>query len=285
MIKIYESESKYLRKLREAEQDGVERDIGDPDDISVNPDVEEAFNELIQRLQGVNYDGLNNALNKICDDPKLYALLSAGFGDGKLADVKWSKSETAIPVRALLPSQREIGLENSFTYPLQSNCSNYFNGVVTIKSSIVTLNKTFIIDGHHRWSQVYAVNPDAKISAINFSYNVKSPMQVLRDAQGAIAVANKDVPSSSASSTNLYSTDENGIRKFIESNIQDVCVKGIQKQIPELKSEEEVVEYFVENAMEIKKNNKPFQDAPSRKEMPQTDPKSIDVMSKGVTDI
>jgi len=287
MLKIYEEKTPYSRML-EADEVNDKNVQGDENDVNLSGDVEKDFNNLIKQLRGENYDELDDALKEICNDPKLYALLSAGFGSGDLAQVKMSSSKTSIPVRALLPSQNEIGLENSLDYPLTAgNVDNYFSNPVTIKAPIVTFNKTWIIDGHHRWSQLLIANPEADITAINFNYNKISPLQCLRDTQGAIAVATKDVPSAKVSSHNLYAVSEKELREYIEDKITDKSVEGFIKNT-NCKSKEEVIDYLVANGMELKKNNKPNSEAPDRKDMPQTGDypsKALDVMAKGVTNI
>ena len=288
MLKIYEEKTPYSRILEADKETNNDNIQGDPDDVNLSGDIEKDFNQLIKQLRGENYDELDDALKKICSDPKLYALLSAGFGSGDLAQVKMSSDKTTVPVRYLQPSQSEIGLEDSLNYPLTAgNVDNYFSDPVTIKAPIVTFNKTWIIDGHHRWSQLFIANPEADITAINFNYNKISPLQCLRDTQGAIAVATKDVPSSGRSSTDLYKVSEKQLRDFIEKNITDESVKGFIKNT-NCESKEEVIDYLVANGMDLKKNNKPHPEAPDRKNMPQTGDypsKALDVMSQGVTNI
>ena len=284
MIRVYEEKTPYSRML---EADDVNNDNvqGDVDDVNLSGDIEKDFKQLIKQLRGENYEELGDALEQVCSDPKLYALLSAGFGSGDLAEVKMSSGTTSVPVRSLRPSQSEIGLEDSLKYVLKGGSNaTYFNNPVKIVAPVVTFNKTWIIDGHHRWSQTLIANPEANIAAINFNYNKISPLQCLRNTQGAIAVATKDIPSSSASSTNLYAVSESQLRKFIEDNITDLAVEELI-DLTDCESKDEVIEYLVANGMELKKNNKPRQDAPDRSDMPQTTDKALDVMSKGVTNI
>lgn len=254
------------------------------DEESVSEDPEEAFGDLVDSLQSLSLGDLGDTLDDICDDPKLYALLCEGFGDGDLASVKMSAGEVAIPVQRLIPLQREIGLDNSLKFPLQSDCSLYFNSPVTIVAPIVTYNGMFIVDGHHRWSQLYMVNPDATISAINFSYGDQNPLRILRNFQGAIAVAEGEVPSQVVGLADVYSMSEDQIRSYVEQNITDQCVEGICNYVG-LTREDEVVEYIVANAMELKQYAIPYGDAPERKDMPQTTDEAIDVAEQGQTNI
>ena len=255
---------------------------GNSDDVS--PEVEKAFNQLVDKLQDESFEDLGDALDDIVNDPKLYALLSEGFGDGALADVKMSSNAEAIPVTKLLPCQSEIGLDNSLSYPLKQDCSKLFQGTVQIVAPIVTYETMFVIDGHHRWSQLYMMNPNAKISAINFNYEVDSPWVALRNFQGAIAVANKDVPKQYSKVNNVFDMSESEIADYVDKNIQDVCWKSLVK-VGVCEDRDSAIDYIVDNVMRLKKKNYPFPGAPDREFMPQTDEKAIKIAQEGQTNI
>ena len=277
-MRIYSAEEENVK-----EEDTKEEDNNDSGEVS--PEVEEAFDKLVKELQDTAFEDLGDALDDIVNDPKLYALLSEGFGDGALADVKMSSSPESIPVRKLLPCQSEIGLDNSLSYPLKQDCSNLFEGTVQIVAPIITYEGLFVIDGHHRWSQLYMMNPDAEISAINFEYSKqKSPWRALRNFQGAIAVANKDVPKQYSKVNNVFDMSEDEIANYVEKNIQDACWKSLVK-VGVCEDKESAIDYIVNNVMELKKDNYPFPNAPDREYMPQTDEKSIEVAQEGQTNI
>ena len=259
-------------------------EFGDPDDIQLSGDVEKDFEMIVEHLRDTSYEDLGEELEEIISDPKLYELLASGFGNGKLADVHMSNTTTGIAVTQLLPSQSEIGLDNSLAYPLSQDCSQLFNSPVTIVSPIITYRKTFVVDGHHRWSQLYMINPEAKITAINFNYNEESPYRILRNFQGAIAVAQKDVPKNYNNVNNVYDMSESQIRDYIDSNMQDVCWQSLSK-VGVCNDRESAIDYILDNVMTLKADNPPFANAPEREYMPQTDEQSIEVAQEGQTDI
>jgi len=255
-------------------------------DMDENEAVEEAFDELMEQLRGSSFEELGDALNQICNDSKLYEFLCAGFGDGEFVETHMNSSQDALPVKRLIPLQREIGLDNSLAYPLSGDCATYFNSPVTIVAPIVTYCGMFIVDGHHRWSQLYMVNPEADIAAINFDYSDQNPLRVLRNFQGAIAVAEGNVPSQVVGLADVYSMSEDEIRDYVASNITDQCVESLMSLVPGgLEDEDAVIEYIVGNAMEMVATNKPYGDAPERKYMPQTTDEAIDVAEEGQTNI
>ena len=254
------------------------------DEEPVSEDPEEAFADLVDKLRETSFENLGDELEDIIDDPKLYALLSEGFGNGELTSVTMSTSAEAIPVQRLIPLQREIGLDNSLSYPLSGDPSYCFNPPVTVVAPIVTYNGTFIVDGHHRWSQVYMMNPDASINAINFNYGDQNPLRILRNFQGAIAVAEGEVPSQVVGVADVYSMGEDQIRSYIEDNIGQTCVDIVCNEVG-LDSEDEVVEYILGNVMDLKQYAIPYGDAPARKDMPQTTEDAIDIAEDGQTNI
>lgn len=296
MVKVigFSKEFESMRRKSVFEAEEYDDTFGDASDINLTGDLEKDFDTLINKLRKTDYEDLGEELKNICDDPKLYALLSKGFGNGELADVKMSSSVIAIPVKQLLPSQSEIGLDNSLKFPLKSDNLNgginLFKDPVTVVAPIVTYRKTFIVDGHHRWSELYMINPNAKIAAINFNYEQDSPWRALRNFQGAIAVANKDVPKNYSKVNNVYEMSEEQIRKYVENNITDECIQSLidakaENRAVAVADRDTAIEYIVENALDLKADNKPFSNAPDREYMPQTDDSSINVAKAGQTNI
>jgi len=274
------------KKIYSAEEvDAEDTEFGDPDDINVSEDVEKAFDKLVAMLRKTSFEDLGDALEDVVNDPKLYALLAEGFGDGDLANVKMSNSPVALAVTQLLPSQSEIGLDNSLSYPLKQDCSHLFTGKpIQIVAPIITYRKTFVIDGHHRWSQLYMMNPNAKISAINFNYTEASPYRALRNFQGAIAVANKEVPKQYSKVNNVYDMSESAIAEYVDEHITDVCWKSLV-DVGVCEDRDSAIDYIVDNALTLKADNPPFANAPDREYMPQTDEKSVEIAEEGQTNI
>lgn len=273
-----------VKPIFAAEDTTDDTEFGDIDDEEVSGDVEEAFDNLVKKLRDSSFEELGEALEDVVSDPKLYALLKEGFGDGDLAKVKMSAKPTAIAVTQLLPTQSEIGLDNSLKYPLSQDCSKLFDSPVTIVTPVVTYRKTFVIDGHHRWSQLYMMNPDAKITAINFNYSDASPFRALRNFQGAIAVANKEVPKSFSKVNNVYDMSDSAIEKYIDENISDACWKSLVK-VGVAKDRDSAIDYILDNIAQLQDENKPYGDAPAREYMPQTNEKSIKIAEEGQTNI
>lgn len=253
-------------------------------DIDDEPeDVRRAFDELVEMLRSSSYEGLSQNLDAICRDPKLLQLLRMGFGSGEFAELSMDGSMAYIPVGQLNPMQNEIGLPNSLAYPLsgQADPEIYFQSNVTVGGPIVTLNGTYIIDGHHRWSQLYMMNPDAAIEAVNYTCSNPDPEDALRVFQGAIAATHGTVPHSDGGVANVYAMSSSEIYGWIDGEMVEDCELSIIWHT-DADDRDEAIQYLVDNAMSLPK---PSPSAPDRKYMPQTDELSLETIEEGYEDI
>lgn len=293
-VPVNSRQMSYKNTLTEADDnDGEDEYVNsygydDRNEEQLSGDVEKDFDRLIQLLRDVPFEGLGDALDKVCSDPKLYNLLKLGFGEGKLADVKMGTYEKTFSAIGLIPTQNEIGLDASLKYALsgKSNIDDYFKSpALAYLPRLVIYNGQFIIDGHHRWSQIYIVNPKATIRCVNFTYRKDNPIILLRNMQGAIAVANKGIEKHKVKGvSNLFAMDKSAIESYIDENITDTCTNGLIKN-KVCSDRNGAIEYLTKNAMFLKNNNRPYGDAPNREAMPQTNDASIDVASDGQTNI
>lgn len=239
--------------------------------------------ELEKYLKGKKYPDYIQTLNDMLDDPKAKQLLEDGFG-GELGDTKLRFKVTKIPVRNLRPTQSEIDVEKSVKFPLTvpSNIDNYYkkgDKDVIIKFPLITFRQNYVIDGHHRWSQVFAFNPDAKMVCCDYDGDI-SPIQMLKATQGAIAAVKADdnkndghIPSEKVEGQNLFDDkwDEKAIIEYVKKTAVENVPEVFQKYHSELKDIDEVAKFVAENLIDLKSNNYPENGAPNRGDMPQTD--------------
>lgn len=231
----------------------------------------ERKNELLLYLKNRNFTDYVGVLNDMMKDPKTKALIEDGFG-GELGDVKLKFSEQVISVKKLMPTQNEIDIDKSinrtFKNPIAVN--DCYKPKVELGFPLVTFNNTWIIDGHHRWSQVLCTNPDAKMVCVNYNGDI-SPIQMLKATQGAIAAAEGKVPSNKVEGKNIYDCEEDDLRKYIDEKINDETVDNIKKYNKDLKDKDDVVNFMVDNGMELINDHPIMLFAPKRDVMPQTD--------------
>lgn len=233
-------------------------------------------------------------------DPKVRAALDAGDKDGDPEDEKSAPKSTAAEVGKLIPTQIEIELGKSISYPLskfKSYKSMISGGVQKIgppDNDHIVINGNLIIDGHHRWSGLFAVTgPIGKIAAYDLGIKFKDAASVLAAAQVGIAASLKDgqpIPRSKAGGKNILGKSKDEIKSMIESSVGEETEAGVilsddfvkncmadtevAKHIgikPNMKLEEARSVIIEKTAENLSKMKLPADGAPPRVDMPQLD--------------
>jgi hypothetical protein len=108
------------------------------------------------------------------------------------------------------------------SFPLGS--ASALDGAITSKTTgapgSISVSDGVILDGHHRWSGVYAITPDGTVSAKNFGFS-GGTRDKLASAQLAIAVINNSGTHPSkggGSSTDIIGKGEEEIKQMIATN-------------------------------------------------------------------
>lgn len=273
--------------------DGIYEETGDPD-----------FDKEVKDLKSKpGMDSLVSALDGLTDEQ--LALLEKGFGDGEYAE-KMNTAVMDIKAKDLHPTQNEIDVGKSLSYQISGKNPDQVKqildgGPVTINLPLVVYDYNgtyYIVDGHHRWSQVFLLNPNCQINSIVFKNSAgdtaQDPADMLRDFQGAIAIANDgEVPQSTVKpGMNMFDWSSDQLRDYLEENIQDGMISAYQDFYNSEIDKEDIENSVVSNAGLMKKSNKPINNAPSRAVMPQTDTgvdktgvAGIEIAKKGMTDL
>jgi hypothetical protein len=164
--------------------------------------------------------GLSSAIK----DLKVQKFLMMAREDGTSDDDKISVQEAEVNVSSLFPTQNEVFLEKSLDYPIKTkpkNISSYIkNGIGSMPSIVVSGN--YIIDGHHRWSQIYCLNKNGKIPTYNISFDGKEdPTTILKKIHIGIAATTGKVPLTGGESkdTNLFTVEYNVFRLWITDRL------------------------------------------------------------------
>ena len=126
-----------------------------------------------------------------------------GLKDGGQDDDKVEILPKAVPIKALKPTQSEVVFDKSIPYALKNpkDFMKYLSSDGPFKvgppgnDAIVTLNGKFILDGHHRWSSLYAINPDASMYTFDIQVPGLAPLDALKLMQASIKSYAGKVPS------------------------------------------------------------------------------------------
>ena len=254
--------------------------------------------EILMQTLGKKYETFVTDLDDASGDEKVHAALQAGLADGDIEDDKIDIKEVTIPVKNLRPTQNEIDVGKSLKWPLVKDTTllkDYLVGKnVVIMAPIITLNEKWVIDGHHRWSQVYAFNANATMKCANMSFPGMDPIHGLKAVQSAIAVVMGEIPQKSVEGTNLLKASEDEVKKEIVSMISSGAVGSKALKILKTFNKIQVLDanvaadYIWQQIEVMQTNAKPATGAPKRGFMPQTDepsgkfPKLAKLLKKGV---
>ena len=284
------------------------------------------LNELtMDRLLDAKYEVFVKYLGANINDPKVLAMIDAGLdredapGDGDPDDDKFAFQNTDYPVSKLIPMQMEVDIDKSLAYPIKKKPSQFIDltsgpGPHTLGGPIVVFNGQYIVDGHHRWSQLYACNKDASITAVNMSIKgIENPLDALKAVQAAIGTETGGIPVQSVEGSNLFQMGEQDIKGWLRKNVDETFVRTIAKAGPEylnmLKQKaggsaaglneqisvarlgkllvgQILPRVIWSNVSSMKETSQPVPGAPERDFMPQTDDVNwTDPLRKGEIDI
>ncbi|MFH2109954.1 MAG: hypothetical protein ABIJ47_01700 [Candidatus Bathyarchaeota archaeon] len=240
-----------------------------------NPNTARIIKEVDSILNEPRYEDFVKRLGEAARDPKVRGVLIGGLMDGKKLDDVVQHGDIMRMCLNLTPIQHEIDLEKSLEWvgkhpenvPLMLRGGTlgpeHFGGV-----PIVVSYGQYIIDGHHRWSQVYMVNPEARLEAIDL--HVEDPRAALRRSQVAIAAMTGEVPVARVEpGKNIYTMSPEEIRRTIPRYLNPAFYQAFYDTYPDsFQSEEDVQAYIFQNIMRMRRHSRPQSDI-GRELMPQ----------------
>ena len=232
---------------------------------------QDKLDDLSAAFESDSVENYVNLLKKYQTDPKVLAVLKAGLTDGFPTDEKFNVSKASYPVKFLKPTQNEIWAEESLKNILTDqygSLDGFLKGNVSFPDAIITYNGKFVLDGHHRWSQVYAANPNAKIQAINIVGKI-DPKDILKAVHTAIAVDSGETKTISANlkAGNLLQFTPDKVKSYVADELTEKARKVWADN--GLESDEAIADKIATNVEAMLTNSKPEEWAPSRDSMPQ----------------
>lgn len=233
-------------------------------------------------------------------DPRVRAVLGAGLDDGSEKDESALLKATAVAVGGLVPTQIEIELMKSISWPLanikqlKSMVAPGVHKIGPPGNDKIFRSGKLIIDGHHRWSSLFSVTgPGGKIASINLAIPENDAKKVLASMQVAIAATftgGEEVPNSKAGGNNILGKSKEEIAKmiagakgkkseagvvlsdeFVQACIGDPAVRkhfGLKEGGDISDATNRIISVVSENLSHMKQ---PAEGAPPRTDMPQID--------------
>lgn len=185
----------------------------------------------IESMLKLPYNDFVTKLSEICKMDEFQKKLNSGNkDDSNLDDQIKVSTDSYFYVDKLEPSQSKIGLRGSFNFVKEKNeiATNIVKNKLDdfTKNRVIVGNGKYILDGHHRWSQIYLLNPKAKIPCINIEIpGINEKEQLLKIFQLGIAATFKEIALN---------------QKEVETNIlsEDVKKYEIKEKLPEILGED-----------------------------------------------
>jgi hypothetical protein len=251
--------------------------------VKLDGKADKLYDIMIAMLKKSSLPDAVKMLELISNDDKLKLLLQHGFAGGSDEDGKLSvtMSDASIPVRDMLPTQSEIGISNSLnnlvsgTFSMGKdkegkektgtvNYADYFTTPALKAAGPVFVYKgkggNYIVDGHHRWSQIYCMNPDAsaycKVITTSSTLNDE---QILKNFHAAIAADpnRQGLGRKPAGFENLFGAGEDSLKKTVEPMSDDIA-KKIIAVVPAEKLETASSSVKIENGSDDQKKAKAY---------------------------
>ena len=225
-------------------------------------------------------------LKRIASDPAFRQLAISGTRDqdGSSDEALTVSSGKPVAARDLTPTQKDIDMEKSLGDQMTNKWEpgstvSALQKVVKMPSPggpipILTYDNKYILDGHHRWSQVMMTNPDGKMEVNNLSGPALPNAEVaLKATQLAIAALAGKVKTKDTK-TNLLTFPKEAMGEYVRKNITPEVLKLLVKyekiQKPDV---EEAAQYYMGNLAAIQ--DKPAGKFSRIKGMPQADESGV----------
>ena len=147
-----------------------------------------------------------------------------GLPDDEKRQVTPVSRPAAYPVTGLLPTQNEVDMDQSLKYPLRNpvTLELYLKGgdIQHPGGLIITGGDgRYVLNGHHRWSTIYTINPQARILSVDIGLG-ETPQELLKATQIAVGADLGFLPVAVvAPGNNLFEVSEPVFRAKVESLI------------------------------------------------------------------
>jgi len=240
-IQLNERRSRRLRKIMEkANKHILSEEVYEKED-ELKQVLDLPYPEFVKELQAKKAD--------------LLKTIRGGLEDGSEDDDKFTVTGETLTLKQLTPCQNEIDFYKSVTWyfkqsggPPKSkqgpkNVPKLLDGgpmqpADFAGNPIITCNKAFIVDGHHRWSGMFAINPDCKVDVFNIEFpnlsGEEAAEMALKVAQLWI-VSNNQQPDISkgkkAGPVNVLESDEGTFKKELEKVVEIAESAGDMEEV------------------------------------------------------
>lgn len=223
------------------------------------------------------------AVQELINDPEKKKMLLAGDTDGDPADEVISIKPGKRAAKDLIPTQSEIGSSQSLDDQIKDKFGNLDNAIQGGRMSspegkfpILTFNN-YVLDGHHRWSQAYATNPNVMLDTAEISApGVNDPKAALGLTHAILLALYGKSPTKPFKGQNLFKMGPEEVKQYVLANVTDSALQKLANaKLISKPDKNEAAEMYARNLEQLKKQPGQF----SRMVMPQPldagDPKGL----------
>jgi hypothetical protein len=207
--------------------------------------LNEDFAKDAEDIMGKDLAGAVADLKSKAGDKEFQKGATAGHDDGAEDDEKVASSTKPVPATKMFPTQAEIGFGNSLddlVADKYEQIDNAFNTPVEMsspsgKSPILVADiggEIAILDGHHRWSLCFMINPDAEMNCDILKGDFDTPEDALKAMQFAIAAKAGKVKTKGFEGKDLMSVSTEEVEQYVEENLVKSAVMKFAKYKPEI---------------------------------------------------
>ena len=198
--------------------------------ISLKKLITEAPGDDIKKASDGSLSQTVSILQKLSSDGDFLRVLQGGTDDGDLKDEQVPFTTANVSCTDMYPTQAEIGFGNS----LDDLCDDKYGAIKSAFSSPVLMpapgkktpilcanvgGKTYILDGHHRWSLCFMINRDAKMACDIMQLGEGTPEDALKIMQMAIAAKAERVRTKDFEGQDLMATNTAAVESYVNDNI------------------------------------------------------------------
>ncbi len=212
--------------------------------------------------QNLGLEPFTDLLKKIASDPEFRKLAYAGQKDAAGSSDEAVSVDEGTPVAAkdLTPTQMDIDTKKS----LGDQMTNKYNATAYALEDTVTMpspggripllvfENKYILDGHHRWSQVLMTNPDGMMTVSNltspaFGTGPQGAERALKATQLGIAALAGNVVTKDTD-INLLTLSPKQLGKYVLENITDDVLQLLAQAGKIAKPDrQEAAKYYMSN--------------------------------------
>ena len=219
----------------------------------------EAPEDVTADIEKAQTGGLSTAVSifsKIASDPDFQKIANAGKTDGDAGDEVIAVKDTTTKASDLYATQMEIGFDKSLKDAMTNEfqCVDFaFESKVLMGSpdgripllTAQVAGKKVVLDGHHRWSLCFMINPEANMAVTEMQMpSGATDEDALIIMQMAIAAKAGDVQTKTISGQDLMGVGSEVVKKYVLENIKPEGIEAFEKGDAKLNSAEAIADHM-----------------------------------------